>query len=141
MPVILPPITIRPPCTLSDNGAPSDSLANDVDRVFFLIDDERHLTAHTLLTSVQQRIAAWEENRHHDHDHSQQQQQNITTNNSKSTTTTSPVKKPKKLSKKKQKLAVDENERKEVAEMQRLKDFLNSKHAAIHKLEVRVTPT
>ena len=62
MPVIppnIPAFEIRPPCTLSDDGAPSASLTNDVTRVFNLIQDERHLTAEDLLTSVQERIAAW----------------------------------------------------------------------------------
>jgi hypothetical protein len=63
MPVIpdcVPKFTIRPPCTLNDDGKPSDSIYNDVLRIFKFIDDERHLTAHDILLSVEKRITSWE---------------------------------------------------------------------------------
>jgi hypothetical protein len=65
----LPGFTIRPPCTLHDaTGEPSNDLYADVKRVFDFIDDERHLTAHRLWCSVQQRLQEAE------HRYQQQQQ-------------------------------------------------------------------
>ena len=63
MPVIppgIPPFKIRAPLTSTDTGAPSVDIRRDAQRVFDLIQDERHLTAHSLLQSVQQRVAASE---------------------------------------------------------------------------------
>ena len=64
MPVFPPfvePFTIRPPTTTNDEGKPGPSLSKDVERVFRLIDDERHLTAQELLVSVQERLAEREQ--------------------------------------------------------------------------------
>lgn len=49
---------IRSPTTTRDDGAPSPSLLKDCRRVFALSEDERHLIAHKLLKSVQERLAA-----------------------------------------------------------------------------------
>jgi hypothetical protein len=60
MPVIplgVEPFEIRPPVTALDDGQPTDNLLADAQRVFHLIQDERHLTAEDLLTSVQERVA------------------------------------------------------------------------------------
>lgn len=127
MPVIphgVPPFQILSPCTIGDNGAPSDSLRKDADRVFLLIEDERHLTAETLLTSVQQRMQAWETRR------LQQEQESPSLNNKKQKT------KIFNNISKKDKEANDARE-KEAAEMQQLNDFFASKHAVIKKLKVR----
>ena len=59
MPVIpscVPVFHIRPPSTTNDNGNPTDSLTNDIHRVFTLIDDERHLTALRLLDHLRTRL-------------------------------------------------------------------------------------
>ena len=124
MPVIphgVPAYEIRPPCTIGDDGAPSDSLTNDVDRVFLLIEDERHLTAETLLTSVHTRIADWEKRQ-----------------TTESSLQMPLLPKPKKgiFNGKKGKEAAVAREKK-AAEMQQLKDFLASKHSVFKTLEVR----
>ncbi|KAL7566764.1 hypothetical protein ACA910_019362 [Epithemia clementina (nom. ined.)] len=64
MPVFPPgiePYTIRPPLTTGDKGDVSDSILHDARRVLDFMEDERHLTAQTLLHSVQERIHAWDE--------------------------------------------------------------------------------
>ena len=63
MPVIpscVPVFHIRPPSTTNDNGNPTDSLTNDIHRVFALIDDERHLTALRLLDDLCTRLDDFE---------------------------------------------------------------------------------
>jgi hypothetical protein len=63
MPVIpecVPKFYIRPPSTTDDKGLPSDSIGNDIQRLFSLIDDERHITAYNLLTSIRNRIIEFE---------------------------------------------------------------------------------
>lgn len=63
MPVIpdcVPKFHIRPPSTTNDNGLPTDSISNDIKRLFSLIDDERHITAFKLLTSIRNRIVEFE---------------------------------------------------------------------------------
>jgi hypothetical protein len=82
MPVIptgIPAYQIRPPplTTTSDKGEPSSNILTDTRRIFDLIDDERHLTAHTLLVSVQKRMQEWNDKRHLE----QQQQQDKDVNN------------------------------------------------------------
>lgn len=47
--------------TTGDKGAPSKSIWKDAERVFALIEDERHLVAHELLESARSRLEAWEE--------------------------------------------------------------------------------
>jgi hypothetical protein len=47
---------ILPPCTTGDTAEPTHSILDDVHRVFSLIQDERILTAHSLYTTVQNRI-------------------------------------------------------------------------------------
>jgi hypothetical protein len=56
----VPKFHIRPPSTTNDNGLPSDSIGNDIKRLFALIDDERHITAYKLLSSIRNRIVAFE---------------------------------------------------------------------------------
>ena len=59
MPVIphnVPAFEILPPCTLNDDGEPSTNLLNDARRVLDLMRDERHLKAHELWQSVQERL-------------------------------------------------------------------------------------
>jgi hypothetical protein len=59
MPVIppgIPPYHIKKPCTMGDKGIPSLSIIADLQRVLNMIDDERHLTAHSLYTSILHRI-------------------------------------------------------------------------------------
>mmetsp|Transcript_8049 Transcript_8049/g.11680 ORF Transcript_8049/g.11680 Transcript_8049/m.11680 type:complete len:877 (-) Transcript_8049:46-2676(-) len=51
--------TIKFPSTTKDNGSPSYDLMNDCNRVFALIDDERHITAQQLYTSIQKRMAGY----------------------------------------------------------------------------------
>jgi hypothetical protein len=67
MPVIplgVKPYSIHPPCTMGDNGTPSSSLLKDIQRVLHMIDDERHLTAHTLFCTIQTRIEQFETDNH-----------------------------------------------------------------------------
>jgi hypothetical protein len=119
MPVIpngVTPYKIQPPCTIGDDGAPSDSLAKDTDRVFALIEDERHLTAGNLLMSVQQRIA---------------ERESLLLSQIASPKTTK-----KGMFNNKKEKEVAEVREKEAAEIQQLKDFLQSKHAVLTKLEV-----
>ena len=69
MPVIppgIPPYHIQKPCTMGDNGQPSSSITNDVQRVLQLIDDERHLTAHALYTSILHRIQLYDDDNNKD---------------------------------------------------------------------------
>lgn len=69
MPVIpenVPRFIIHPPMTAGDKGVPTKSLTQDAERVFAFIEDERHLIAHELYTSVRQRIQEWEEKRRED---------------------------------------------------------------------------
>lgn len=120
MPVIphgVPPFSINPPCTAGDAGLPSDSLSNDVSRVFHLIEDERHLTAHALLLSVQTRIAEWDRTQ------------------VEATATDHKNKKQKKLNKK-EKAHLAAHEKKESDRIAKLKDTLKSKEAVLVKLEV-----
>lgn len=56
IPVGVEPFVILPPVTQIDDGLPSNNLLHDAQRVFHLIQDERHLTAEVLLTSVQERV-------------------------------------------------------------------------------------
>jgi hypothetical protein len=80
MPVIptgIPAYQIRPPLTTGDKGEPStgeSSILTDTRRIFDLIEDERHLTAHALLVSVQKRLEEWSNTTHH---HEQQQDDHI----------------------------------------------------------------
>jgi hypothetical protein len=63
MPVFVngvPRYEIKPPSTLGDKGEPTEFLQEDVRRLFCLIEDERHLTAHKLLQDIQRRIQEWE---------------------------------------------------------------------------------
>ena len=83
MPVFAPGVPryeIRPPT--DDDGQPSGSLLRDAQRVLTLIEDERHLLAHELLQSVQQRLAEHRpapttpRRRFRPHSHNKQQQAN-----------------------------------------------------------------
>lgn len=64
MPIVPPGVgafEIQPPITSSQkDGHPTASLLRDAQRVFHLIQDERHLTAEDLLQSVEQRLAQHE---------------------------------------------------------------------------------
>jgi hypothetical protein len=120
MPVFVsgvPRYEIKPPSTLGDKGKPTESLPEDVRRLFCLIDDERHLTAHKLLEDINRRIqeyhqAAFESQAKH--------------------------KKSKGLSgfgkHKKEVTAAKEKKAKEIKDAQ---DVLDSKHREIDKLQVR----
>lgn len=114
----VPAFTIRPPCTIHDDGAPTDSLRRDADRVFLLIEDERHLTAEALLASVQERVAAA-----------------LIEPGGLSSLTLHKPKKSMFHGKRDKKEATDALEKK-TAEVQQLKNFLASKSAVIHTLEV-----
>lgn len=50
------PIVIKPPSTGAAAASPTDSLLEDVKRVFLLIEDERHLSALSLYHSVRERL-------------------------------------------------------------------------------------
>ena len=52
-------LVIRPPTTTGDNAQPSASLLRDVRRVLALMQDERIMAAHQLLTSVRSRLEEW----------------------------------------------------------------------------------
>jgi hypothetical protein len=106
--------TIRPPTTLKDDGRPSTELRRDVQRVFALIEDERHLTAETLLTSVRQRLAEWER-----------------------MGKKSPRKKTQLFTSKRDKEREQSREKKNL-EMKELKALLESRSSEITKLEVRI---
>jgi hypothetical protein len=56
IPVGLESFEIQPPITAHDDGRSSDNLLHDAQRVFNLIQDERHLTAEDLLNSVLRRV-------------------------------------------------------------------------------------
>jgi hypothetical protein len=110
--------TIRPPCTTGDSGDPGPSLGKDAERVFDFIEDERHLTAHDLLKDVRRRI---------------KEQEAIVTRNS----TRSSKRKPSRLAIiKRKEAAKSETEQLDREELDRAKEILNSKKAAIDKLEV-----
>jgi hypothetical protein len=47
---------IKAPTTTDDDGNPSDSCVDDMERVFRLIEDERHLAAHSLYHNVLSRL-------------------------------------------------------------------------------------
>ncbi|KAL3912378.1 MAG: hypothetical protein SGILL_006908 [Bacillariaceae sp.] len=47
---------ISPPTTIHDDAAPSESCSDDVERLFRLIEDERHLSALKLYHSIQERL-------------------------------------------------------------------------------------
>jgi hypothetical protein len=49
-------LPITAPTTLADDASPSQSVYEDACRVFRLIEDERHLSAHSLYESVWERI-------------------------------------------------------------------------------------
>jgi hypothetical protein len=48
---------ISPPKTNGDDGSPSKSCLKDARRIFRLIEDERHLCAHSLYESLIERLA------------------------------------------------------------------------------------
>ncbi len=101
--------TIRPPLTAGDRGEPSKSILKDVERIFALIEDERHLIAHRLYESVQRRIRQIEDQL--------------------------PVKKKSRKFKgllKKENAALT----KEQEELQLAKNILKEKESELHKLEV-----
>jgi hypothetical protein len=52
----IPQMKIQPPTTTHDDASPSHSCLNDMERVFRLIEDERHLSARALYHSVQKRL-------------------------------------------------------------------------------------
>jgi hypothetical protein len=47
---------VRPPTTTNDDGNPTESISIDTERIFRLIEDERHLVAQNLYYSVQDRL-------------------------------------------------------------------------------------
>jgi hypothetical protein len=54
----IPKFTIQPPLTTGDTGQPTSSLLLDTERIFALIEDERHLTARKLYQSVLARLSS-----------------------------------------------------------------------------------
>jgi hypothetical protein len=124
MPVFVsgvPRYEIKPPSTLGDKGKPTESLPEDVRRLFCLIEDERHLTALKLYEDIQRRIESWEEHQ------------------------ASELKSKRKKSKgfggfglkhhhKKEDAAAKEKKAKEMKDAQ---EVLDSKHKEIDKLQVR----
>ena len=66
-PTGIPPYHIQKPCTMGDLGTPSRSMTTDLQRVLDLIQDERHLTAHALFTTIQERIQQYNDH-HNRHD-------------------------------------------------------------------------
>ena len=91
MPVIppgIPPYKIKKPCTMGDQGIPSLSMMTDLQRVLNLIDDERHLTAHSLYTSILHRMQLYDNSNHN----------NNTPNDDKTTKNTIPKQKTKTFS-------------------------------------------
>lgn len=63
-PLGVEPFKIQPPITSSlDDGRPSTSLLQDAQRVFDLMQDERHLTAEDLLKTVEERLVVPETTR------------------------------------------------------------------------------
>jgi len=67
MPVFVngvPRYEIKPPGTSGDMGEATKSISADAARVFCFIEDERHLTAHALLTDVRTRLGVWQEAQH-----------------------------------------------------------------------------
>lgn len=57
----VPSFSIRPPETAGDKGEPSKSIVKDTERIFALIEDERHLVAHRLYENVKRRIQQFED--------------------------------------------------------------------------------
>lgn len=102
--------TIKPPCTNGDYGAPSPHVLKDAKRVFEFIEDERHLTAQTLLHDIQRRI--------------KEADKSISAEKSK-----------RHLGRRKGIVAANGVERKELEEV---KALLHSKKDVITKLEVRL---
>lgn len=124
MPVFVsgvPRYEIKPPTTMGDKGKPTDSLPEDMRRLFCLIDDERHLTAHKLYEDIHRRIKDWEK-LHASESHPKH-------------------KKSKGLhvggfgSKHKKEVAAAKE--KKTKEMKDAQDMLDSKHKEIDKLQVR----
>jgi hypothetical protein len=115
----VPTFTIQPPCTSGDSGAPSDSLSNDFDRVFMLIEDERHLTAHALLESVRERLLCWE----------------AILQESQSSDKSNVPRKNKRINKSEKEMLAAK-EQKDAEELKGFKDKLSLKQAIIDKLEV-----
>jgi hypothetical protein len=120
MPVFVsgvPRYEIKAPSTLGDKGKPTESLPEDVRRLFCLIDDERHLTAHKLYEDIHRRIQE-----HHQASESHQKH-----------------KKSKGLrgfgSKHKKEFAATKE--KKAKEMKDAQEMLDSKHKEIDKLQVR----
>jgi hypothetical protein len=52
-----PQFKIKAPTTTDDDGSPSSSCLKDADRVFRLIEDERHLCALSLYENLKERLA------------------------------------------------------------------------------------
>ena len=50
------PIRIKPPSTGASAASPTDSLFKDAERVFLLIEDERHLSALSLYHNLLERL-------------------------------------------------------------------------------------
>ena len=113
----LPRFKIRPPLTTGDKGAPSKSIWKDAERVFALIEDERHLVAHELFKNVKSRLEAWEEKN--------KQQQSRGSGGMR-------------ILRGSQKTSLEQKEREEFI---KTIEFLEMKKAAIDKLEVRVSTT
>jgi hypothetical protein len=97
MPVIPPgisPYHIQPPCTMGDKGLPSSSITNDLQRVLNFIQDERHLTAHSLYTTILQRIQQYDDDNTttHHNDEGDHSESGVLLNHTATTTTTTTTK-------------------------------------------------
>ena len=57
----VPRVQIRPPMTIGDKGVPSKAILSDVERIFLLIEDERHLVAQGLYHDVLRRLKEFHE--------------------------------------------------------------------------------
>jgi hypothetical protein len=122
MPVFVsgvPKYEIKPPTTMGDKGKPTESLPKDMLRLFCLIDDERHLTAHKLYKDIHRRIQDWEKQ--------QASESHPKHKRSKGFGGFS-------LKHKKEVAAAKE---KKAKEMKNAQDVLGSKHKEIDKLQVR----
>jgi hypothetical protein len=116
----VPKFEIKPPSTLGDKGKPTESLPEDVRRLFCLIEDERHLTAHKLYEDIRRRIQDWEKQ--------QASESQLKRKKSKGLGFSL------KSNHKKEEAAAKE---KKAEEMKAARDVLDSKHKEIDKLQVR----
>jgi hypothetical protein len=149
MPVIplgVKPYTIRPPCTMGDMGTPSSSLLKDIQRVLHMIDDERHLTAHTLYGTIQARIQQFDKENNQQYINTNNSNHSNHNNNSTTTSTNQQSKLKSKGSFLFPKRGNNNNDKSQINDpvtieeernmMQQVKDILVKKKDVFEKLEV-----